>query len=92
LNARKLVPDKEIHYGDKATVAKEAQALLRRVITDHPGAPWTLLAGRELKDSFGFRWVETYVKPIEKRDNAAEAKKKKEPPKPMEQPPELPKL
>jgi len=48
LNARKFVPDKKIHYGDKATVAKEAQALLRRVITDHPGTPGALLAEREL--------------------------------------------
>jgi hypothetical protein len=92
LNAWRLVPDEEIHYGDKAAAAKEAQALLRRVIIDHPGTPWALLAERELKDPFGFKWVETYVKPIGKRDKAAEAKKKKEPPKPMEKPPELPKL
>jgi hypothetical protein len=92
LHAWKLVPDEEIHYGDKATAAKEAQALLLRVITDHPGTPWALLAERELKAPFGSKWVETYVKPIEKRDNAAEAKKKKAPPKPMEKPPELAKL
>ena len=86
--------DDEIHYSDKAAAAaKIAKDLLQRVVTEHPGTPWALLAQRELKDPFGFRWVETYVKPVEKM-NAADAanKKKKEPPKPMSKPEQPPKL
>src|SRR5437764_13445217 len=93
-NAWKLVPDEEIHYSDKAaTAAKEAKALLQRVIAEHRGTPWALFAEREIKDPFGFKWVETYVRPVVRNENAtAEAKKKKQAPRPMEKPPELPKL
>jgi len=94
-NAWKLVPDEQVRYSDKAaSAAAEAKMLLQRVITDHPGTPWALLAARELKDPFGFKWVETTAPPPPKMDNnAAEAKKKKaEKPGPKPKPPELPKL
>jgi hypothetical protein len=79
-NAWRLVPTEEILSGDKVgKVAKETRALLQRVVDDHPNTPWALLAQRELKDPFGFKWVETYVKPPPPRKevDAAEAKKKK---------------
>ena len=60
---------------------REAEALLKRVIEDHPDTPWALLARRELKDPFGFKWVETYVPPQVRDDNAAAAAKKKAMPK-----------
>ena len=68
-----------IQYSEKAVVAaSEAQALLRRVIEDHPTTPWALLAERELKDPLGFKWVETYVQPRPRgNDNAAAARKNK---------------
>jgi hypothetical protein len=91
-NAWRLVPDKAIQYSDKAAAAaREAEALLRRVVDEHPATPWALLAQRELKDPLGFKWVETYVPPIRRNNNAAEAKKKKNDPKPAK-PPEMPKL
>ncbi len=91
-NAWKLVPDAEIRYSDKAAAAaREAEMLLRRVVEDHPATPWALLAQRELKDPMGFKWVETYVIPPRRNDNAAEAKAKKNNPKPAK-PPEQPKL
>ena len=83
-NAWRLVPTEEILSGDKvAKVAKDTKALLERVVNDHPNTPWALLARRELKDPFGFKWVETYVPPPppQKEGNAAEAKKKKAAPK-----------
>jgi hypothetical protein len=79
-NAWRLMPTEEILSGDKvANVAKETKVLLQRVVDDHPNTPWALLAQRELKDPFGFKWVETYVPPPPKRSEAevAEAKKKK---------------
>ncbi len=91
-NAWRLVPDTEIRYSkNAAAAAREAEALLRRVVHDHPATPWALLAQRELKDPLGFKWVEHYVPPIRRNDNAAEAKKKKNQPKPAG-PPAMPKL
>jgi hypothetical protein len=93
-NAWRLVPDTEVRYNDKAAAAaKEAEALLKRVISDHPGTPWALLAERELKHPMGLKWVETHVNPPPKPaegNAAAQAKKKAAapPPKP-EEPPKL---
>jgi len=76
-NAWRLVPDEQIHYSDKAQAAgDEARALLKRVVADHPGTPWALLAQRELKDALGFKWVEVTVPPRPKpRDEPAARKK-----------------
>jgi hypothetical protein len=91
-NAWRLVPDKEIHYSDKAAeTAKQAAALLQKVVTDHPSTPWALLAQRELKDPMGFRWLETRVVP-RARDNAEAAAKKKAQQPNMGPPPTPPKL
>jgi hypothetical protein len=70
-NAWRMAPDTEVHLKDKEIeMAKEARALLERVMTDHPGTPWALLAQRELKDPLGLKWVETYVAPPPpRRDN-----------------------
>ena len=82
-NAWRLVPDTTIRYSESAvTAAREAETLLRRVVEDHPATPWALLAQRELKDPLGFKWVETYVPPPRRNNNAAEAKAKKNNPKP----------
>ena len=91
-NAWKLAPDDEIKLSDKAAAAAvEAKTLLKRVTTDHPGTPWSLLAAREIKDPFGFKWVEANAPPPPKMaDAGAEAKKAKKA-KP-EKPPERPKL
>jgi Mg-chelatase subunit ChlD len=93
-NAWRLVPDREIHYSDKASAAaEEARTVLKRVVEEHPGTPWALLAQRELKDPFGFKWVETHVRPIERNNSAAAAaKKKKAMTKPATKPAEPPKL
>ena len=87
-------PTRKIHYSDKAAAAgAEAKSLLKRVIEEHPGTPWALLAKRELKDPFGFKWVETYVKPVVRDNKAeAEAKKKKAMTKTATKPAEVPKL
>jgi hypothetical protein len=92
-NAWQLVPDREIRYSDKAvSAAQQAEALLRRVVEDHPATPWALLAQRELKDPLGFKWVETYVRPPQRqRENPADPKRKNKNPGPSK-PPEMPKL
>lgn len=92
-NAWRLVPDEEIHYSDKAKAAgDEARKLLQRVIDDHPGTPWALLAQRELKDPFGFKWVETTLPPRRRMEPSNAAVKKAMTPKSNTKPPEPPKL
>ena len=93
-NAWKLVPDTEIHASDKAAEAgKQAVKLLEKVVEEHPNTPWALLAQREKKDPLGFKWVETYVPPIVRRDNNGDAAAKKKAQmnmaKPMAPPPKL---
>jgi hypothetical protein len=91
-NAWRLVPDKAILYSEKAVAAgREAEELLRKVVEEHPDTPWALLAGRELKDPLGFKWVETFVPPPRRRDDAAAAQKKNRNT-PAAKPPAPPKL
>jgi uncharacterized protein YegL len=77
-NTWRLVPDNDINARDPQAkaVAEEARRLLKRVVDDHPGTPWAMLAQRELKDPFGFRWVEANVPPPPKRNEMAATKKK----------------
>jgi hypothetical protein len=91
-NTWRLVPDQAIQFSDKAAVAaKEAQMLLQRVVDEHVATPWALLAVRELKYPFGFKWVENYVAPRRSNNNNNDAAKKT-PNKPRPKPPEMPKL
>jgi hypothetical protein len=91
-NAWRLAPDVSIQYSEKAAAtAREAQALLRRVIEDHPTTPWALLAERELKDPLGFKWIEAYVQPRPRGNDNAAAQRKNRPAN-MAKPPEPPKL
>ena len=92
-NAWRLTPTEDIISGDKvANVAKEAKALLKRVVDEHPNTPWALLAQREMKDPFGFKWVEATVPPPPKRNEAEAAAKKKAAMKKVEKPEEIPKI
>jgi hypothetical protein len=93
-NAWRLVPDTAVQYSDKAAAAaRDADRLLHRVIQEHPETPWALLAQRELRAPFGFKWMETYVQPPSKGDNnAAEAARRKNRNTPPAKPPEPPKL
>jgi uncharacterized protein YegL len=94
-NAWRLVPDPEVKSSEKAAAAaEEAKSLLQRVVEEHPGTPWGLLAQRELKDPFGFKWAETYVPPPPREREGAEnaARKKAQQKKAMARPPDPPKL
>jgi hypothetical protein len=42
-------------------VSQQAVMLLERVVRDHPGTPWALLAAEELRRPLGYRWVERYT-------------------------------
>jgi hypothetical protein len=92
-NAWRLVPTAEVESSAKAAeAAEEATALLKKVIEEHKGTPWALLAQRELKDPFGFKWTETYVPPPPPRNNNGNNTPKKAMPKANTPPPVVPKL
>ncbi len=43
-----------------AKQAKKAEEYLTRVVTDHAGTPWAMLAQRELDSPFGWEWREEF--------------------------------
>ena len=47
---------------DKATM------YLERVVDEHPGTPWAMLAERELAVPIGWKWVERYTQPPQPRE------------------------
>src|SRR5581483_7440233 len=64
VNQVSLRPDRELHYAislRKSALAAEEH--LQRVLSEAPGTPWAILAGRELKDGFGMKVIERYVPP-----------------------------
>ena len=50
--------------------------VLKRVVDEHPGTQWAITAQREIKEPFGFKWVETYVNPIVHATKANERSEK----------------
>lgn len=91
-NTWRMVPDKTVRYSEKAAEAgRLAEDLLKRVIDEHPETPWALLADRELKNPFGFKWVEAFVPPPKPAEDNGGAPRRN-PNKPAEKPLEPPKL
>lgn len=41
--------------------AELARMYLQRVVDDHPGTPWALLAQEELADPMGWKWIEKHT-------------------------------
>ncbi|MDB4731490.1 VWA domain-containing protein [bacterium] len=58
-NMWRLKPSSEIATGpDMRNAAASAKEYLKRVIDDHPGTPWAMLAERELSNDLGWSWEE----------------------------------
>lgn len=58
-NMWRLVPSDEIATGPKMReAADQAKMLLTRVMNEHPGTPWAMLAERELATAMGWSWQE----------------------------------
>lgn len=63
-NMWRLVPSSEIATGPQFRKASEqAKEYLKRVVDEHAGTPWALLAERELANDLGWSWEE-YSEPI----------------------------
>lgn len=57
-----LKPSDEISVGSKwEREADEATALLNRVVSEHAGTPWALLAKQELGEPIGWEWTEEFT-------------------------------
>jgi hypothetical protein len=57
-----LSPSDSITVGSPTEkLAKQANELLERVVREHPGTPWALLAGEELRLPLGYEWSETHT-------------------------------
>jgi len=58
----KLEPSDRVQVGSATEkLATQATELLTRVIDDHPGTPWALLAAEELRTPLGYEWTETFT-------------------------------
>ncbi len=58
-NFWRLIPSNNISSGPSVKkMAAKANEFLSRVIDEHPGTPWELLAGRELQQPLGWEWQE----------------------------------
>jgi hypothetical protein len=74
-NKFEIVPSSEISVGSNyVKLAERATMYLNRVVKEHPGTPWALLADRELKPakpeqverdlkSPGWKWIDSYEAP-----------------------------
>jgi len=59
-NTWKLVPAPAV-AGPNAKLATQATTLLERVVNEHAGTPWALIAARDLATPLGYRWEETFT-------------------------------
>ena len=67
----RLELDPQVSVGSQTEkLAKQATELLERVMKEHPGTPWALLAGEELRMPLGYKWTEirTGVNDVKPRD------------------------
>lgn len=61
-NTFDLKPTEEISVGSTyAKLAERAKMYLNRVVKDHPGTPWAMLAERELKEPIGWTWKDSFT-------------------------------
>ena len=82
-----LRPSDEFSTGSVlAKQAKAAKKYLERVIEEHPGTPWELLAKRELATPFGWSWEEEYNR-LAERMAQAQTNANNPPPRPENLPP-----
>jgi hypothetical protein len=57
-----LEPADNISVGSQyEKLAQKSKMYLERVVNDHPGTPWALLAKRELENPIGWEWKEEFT-------------------------------
>jgi hypothetical protein len=64
-----LQPSNNVETGSRdAQLAEKAKSYLTRVIEEHPGTPWALLAQKELRIPIGWQWKQAYTAPPKPRE------------------------
>ena len=64
-----LRPSNKIETGSRdAQLADKAKQYLSRIVQDHPGTPWALIAEQELRIPIGWEWRQTYTAPPKPRE------------------------
>ena len=83
----KLVPSNNTSNVGSQTekLAGQARMYLERVVAEHPGTPWALLAAEELKTPLGYEWHEAHTG-VAERKMAAANNNNNPPPKPAAPP------
>lgn len=57
-----LEPSDEISVGSQLQkLGGQARMYLDRVVKEHPGTPWALIAADELRTPLGYRWIESHT-------------------------------
>jgi len=58
-----LVPSDDLAGLDSPTrkLADQARTYLQRVVDEHPGTPWALIAEKEIEKELGYVWKETFT-------------------------------
>lgn len=70
-NTWTLEPADEISVGSALQkIADRAKVYLERVVKDHEGTPWAMLAAAELKDPLGWKWKESFTDLTPMREGA----------------------
>lgn len=67
-----LTPANSISVGSQLEkMAQKARTYLERVVSEHPGTPWALLAKRELDNPLGWEWKEEFTDLAPRREAPA---------------------
>lgn len=76
-----LYPSDDISVGSQLKkLSDKAQVYLRRVVKDHSGTPWALLAQRELQGPMGWEWRERFAGVAAPRDSNSGSPAQRPPP------------
>lgn len=87
-----LRPANSIETGSQSQkLLDKGQALLTRVVADHPGTPWAMLAERELEVPLGWEWKQSYTPPPAPVQPAANNNNNNVPNQPMPRENQMPK-
>ena len=60
-NEWRLVPSTQVDSIDVKKISEKAKKYLQRVVDEHTGTPWAMLAERELRLDMGWSWQESSI-------------------------------
>lgn len=88
-----LRPAEVVSTGSRSEkLAEKARVYLQRVVDEHPGTPWAMVARRELDTPIGWKWRQTYTQPPEmvaRSGNNPTPQRRQRPMTPRRDPPNL---